>query len=186
MKLQRRSVLWLPAVAAGKTPREELYRVRTDGREIEIRIHFHDHYTGRGLLVRDSFTGRQFCLAGMDGDGHCAAGFHGSFAIAHYRVRGAPATTLRERVRTLDRHHDAPARPLFERAITLISGTGSDVQAFGQPSPPPSTARVPWLFYRQELFLENESQPFLLIYWKHSLEQIRVLDVIPGEQAWLR
>jgi hypothetical protein len=43
----------------------------------------------------------------------------------------------------------------------------------------------PWCLYRQDLFLEPERTPFLVVLWKHALSSIRLLDMIPGDQTWV-
>ena len=45
-------------------------------------------------------------------------------------------------------------------------------------------AHGPWYLFRQDLFLEPQTAPFLVMYWKHALSSIRVLDLIPGDKTW--
>jgi hypothetical protein len=70
----------------------------------------------------------------------------------------------------------------------LKNGVGSDLQAFGyEPAPKdePFDQHGPWYLYRQDLFLEPQRAPFLVVYWKHALASIRVLNLIPGDQTWV-
>jgi hypothetical protein len=173
---------------------EEAYRFLTANTEIEMTIEFHDGYVSRGFWFGEQMSNRTFCLSADGEEGHnCAAAFRGSLAIARYRVRprSHPEATpvLREYVRTIDRDARLPDRPPFERSIVLKKGVGSDLQAFGyEPTPtdePLFDRHGPWYLYRQDLFLEPQRDPFLVVYWKHALASIRVLDLIPGDQTWV-
>ena len=198
MTLNRRLLLWGAAAFAFR-PRlragdDEIRRFRTPDADVEMTVEFHDGYASRGFELGDQISARRFCLS-ADGekDRNCLSGFRGSIAIAHYRVeprsgRGR-AFSLREYVRTIDRDERIRPRPPFERTIELQQGFGSDLQAFGyEPEPddrPISERHGPWCLYRQDLFLEPEPAPFLILYWKHALGAIRVLDVIPGDKTWV-
>lgn len=98
-------------------------------------------------------------------------------------------TELREYVRTIDHDASLAGRPPFERVIQLERGVASDLQAFGyetvQETKPSSEAHGPWYLFRQDLFLEPQRNPFLVVYWKHALNSIRILDIIPGDQTWV-
>jgi hypothetical protein len=197
MDLDRRIFLGCAAaLAAGSATaaKQEKHRVRTADAEIELTIEFHDGYTSRGFWWSEQMSNRNFCLSAEGAEGrNCLTGFRGSLAIARYRVRprsGALAElVLRECVRTIDRDTRLPDRPPVERSIALKKGVGSDLQAFGYESPPDdkrvSRGHGPWYLYRQDLYLERQPAPFLILYWKHALTSIRVLDLIPGDQTWV-
>jgi len=172
----------------------EAYRFRTADAEIEMTIEFHDGYASHGFWFGDQISNRSYCLSPRGEEGrNCMAGFRGSLAIARYRVRPRshpPAEpVLREYVRTIDHDTRLPDRPPFERSIALKKGLGSDLQAFGYEVVPERDAvdvsRGPWYLFRQDLFLEPQRAPFLILYWKHALASIRVLDLIPGDQTWV-
>ena len=173
---------------------ENTYQFRIPDAEIRMTIEFHDGYASRGFAFGERISNRNFCLsaAGVEGR-NCLAGFRGSLAIARYRVRSwsrsSAEPALREYVRTIDHDTRLPDRPPFERSIVLNKGVGSDLQAFGYESAPEdrplSSRHGPWYLYRQDVFLEPQSVPFLTLYWKHALAAIRVLDLIPGEQTWV-
>jgi hypothetical protein len=178
--------------AAGKD--YKAYRFRTADAEIEMTIEFHDGYTSHGFWFGDQMSNRSYCLSPGGEEGrNCMAGFRGSLAIARYRVRPRshpPAEpVLREYVRTIDHDTRLPDRPPFERSIALKKGVGSDLQAFGYElvpdGQPLSDRHGPWYLFRQDLFLEPQRAPFLILYWKHALASIRVLDLIPGDQTWV-
>lgn len=179
----------LPASAAG---RQEAHRFRTADFEIEMTVEYHDGYSSNGFWFHAGNAGRQFCLSAEGEEGRrCLADFRGSLAIAHYRVRPRSeirsARSMREHVRTVDRDARLRDRPAFERAIELQRGIGSDLQAFGYEAPEAaelSDPHRPWYLFRQDLFLGPQDKPFLVIFWKHALSSIRVMDIIPGEQTW--
>jgi hypothetical protein len=198
MELNRRRFLGGAAAFALISPAaakdEEVHRFRTADAEIQMTIEFHDRHASRGFWFGDQMSNRSFCLSagGEEGRNYVAA-FHGSLAIVRYRVRprsDPPAEpVLREYVRTIDRDARLPDRPPFERSMVLKKGVGSDLQAFGyEPAPkdePLFDQHGPWYLYRQDLFLEPQRVPFLVVYWKHALASIRVLDLIPGDQTWV-
>jgi hypothetical protein len=196
MVVSRRLLLW-SAAALALTSRlrandRQARHFRTAEADIEMTIEFHDGYSSRGFELGDLLTDRRFCLS-ADGevDRNCLSEFRGSLAIAHYRVRprsrGRGKLALREYVRTIDRDKRLGDRPPFERAIELEKGAGSDLQVFGyEPQPgeePIPEKHGPWYLYRQDLFLDTQPSPFLIVYWKHALTAIRVLDVIPGDHT---
>jgi hypothetical protein len=198
MDLDRRWFLGSAAAFALISPAaandEEAYRFRTADAEIEMTIEFHDGYASRGFWFGEQMSNRRYCLSADGEEGrNCLAAFRGSVAIARYRVRPrsrpSPEPVLREYVRTIDHDTRLPERPPFERSIVLKKGVGSDLQAFGyEPAPndePLSDRHGPWYLYRQDLFLEPQGAPFLIVYWKHALASIRVLDLIPGDQTWV-
>jgi hypothetical protein len=198
MELNRRRFLGGTAAFALISPAtakdEEVYRLRTADAEIEMTIEFLDGYASRGFWFGEHISNRRYCLSADGQEGrNCVAAFRGSLAIARYRVRPrshpAEEPVLREYVRTIDRDARLPDRPPFERSIVLKKGIGSDLQAFGYESAPKYEPLFdqngPWYLYRQDLFLEPQRVPFLVVYWKHSLASIRVLDLIPGDQTWV-
>jgi len=177
---------------AGKTKQEELYRFRTAEVDIEMTIQFHDRYVSGGFWFAEQRSYRRFCLSGSGEEGrNCLSEFRGALAIAQYRVQprsgGHAALALRELVRTIDRDSRLPDRAPFEHTIALDQGIGSDLQAFGsQTDDQPLLERHgPWYVLRQDLYLEPQPAPLLILYWKHALTSIRVLDVIPGDNTWV-
>ena len=184
-----------PVLPASKEPLK--YRFSTLNAEVELSVDFHDLYASDGFSFQRQPSGRGFCLsAAGEEDRNCLANFRGSLAIAQYRVRPRSRNhrveAIREQVRTIDYDTRLDLRPPFERTIQLRQGVASDIQAFGYEETPQVAAgsdRIeshgPWYLFRQDLYLQNDQSPFLLLYWKHALNAIRVLDVIPGGQTWL-
>ena len=195
MVVNRRRFLGAAAFAVVTPAKdEEVYRFRTADAEIEMTIEFHDAYSSRGFWFGEQMSNRSFCLfAGGEEGRNCVAGFRGSLAIARFRVRPRSHRTaepvMREGVRTIDQDARLPDRPPFDRSIVLNKGVGSDPQAFGYEAAlvdePIPGQHGPWYLYRQDLFLEPQRAPFLVVYWKHAWASIRVLDIIPGDQTWL-
>jgi hypothetical protein len=195
MNLDRRLLLCgavALAVRSAVAAKKETYRFRTADAEIDMAIEFHDGYASRGFWFGEQMSDRRYCLSAGGEEGRdCMSAFRGSLAIARYHVRPqsrAPVElVLRECVRTVDRDARLPERSPFERAIALKKGVGSDLQAFGyEPGPDDegtSGRHGPWYLFRQDLYLEPQSAPFLVLYWKHRLTSIRVLDLIPGDQT---
>jgi hypothetical protein len=38
-----------------------------------------------------------------------------------------------------------------------------------------------WYLLRQDLYLNDQGTAFLIVHWKHILNSIGLLDVIPGD-----
>lgn len=178
--------------SAGRTKQAELYRFRTAEVDLEMTIQFHDRYASAGFWFNEQASHRRFCLSGSGEQGrNCLSEFRGALAIAQYRVQprsgGHGALALRELVRTIDRDSRLPDRAPFEQTIVLDQGIGSDVQAFGSQTDnqPFSEKHGPWYVLRQDLYLAPQPAPLLILYWKHALTSIRVLDVIPGDNTWV-
>jgi hypothetical protein len=179
-----------PALPATK---QELHRFRTSDIEVEMTIEFHDAHNSKGFWFAEENSDRRFCMSAKGEAGrNCLANFRGSLAIARYAVRSGgrygTAPILREYVKTIDHDARLDLRPPFERTIKLEKGVGSDLQAFGYDPPPGEEpmpeAHGPWYLFRQDLFFEPQTAPFLVVYWKHALSSIRVLDLIPGDKTW--
>src|SRR5262245_1361568 len=167
------------------------YHFTTDRCDIRVSVEFHDRYSSRGFWFNNSFNG-PFCVSFKDEKDHdCAGNFVGSLAIARYEVYSRSklrqVSTLREYVLNIDRDDRLEPRPPLDRKVELHRGVASDIQAFGYEasglSPRPaalSDSASPWYYFRQDLYLEADSAPFLIIHWKHALTAIRMLDIIPA------
>jgi hypothetical protein len=116
-------------------------------------------------------------------------------AIAQYHFRSPHHTgtplNLRERVLTID--HDSRIRPRapFERVLAVDGAVVSDIQAFGyDPDHAEETSSdanlvAVWYLVRQDLYLNDQTSAFLVVHWKHTLDVISLLDVIPGDRTKL-
>lgn len=90
----------------------------------------------------------------------------------------------------IDRDSRLAPRPPFERDLAIERDMASDIQAFGYDKDDPQAtgntkSRGVWSLLHQDLYLNDESSPFLIVHWKHTLDQISLVDVIPGEQTVL-
>jgi hypothetical protein len=63
----------------------------------------------------------------------------------------------------------------------------SDIQAFGYYADDLEQATrnaerlAMWYLVRQDLYLNDQATAFLIVHWKHTLNFISLLDVIPGD-----
>lgn len=199
----RRSFFWglasLALTRGAKKPEkasETVYEFQTPECEVRMSVQHFENSSGKDFRFRDRLTNRGFCLAG-DGeeDRNCSMRFTGSIAIAIYhfspRFTLSAPIKLRERVVTIDHDTRMEPRPPFERDLAIERDMASDIQAFGYDQDDPTQAVANkksqgfWSLLHQDLYLNNESSPFLIVHWKHTLDSISLMDVIPGEQTKL-
>ena len=194
-KPNRRFFLW-SLVSLGLTSRplkaekrsEPHYRILTADCEVRMSVEYFANSSTDSFRFRDRATNTVFCVS-ADGqrDQTCLNRFVGSMAIARYNFRSQKPLLLRERVLTIDHDDRISARPPFERVMTLEEETASDIQAFGY-NPDDSQAfasdtkpAAVWRLLRQNLYLNDQTNAFLIVHWKHTLDSISLLDVIPGD-----
>lgn len=162
---------------------EHVRRFGTPSYDVRMTVEFHDRYASPILGFQDRITNQHFCLSANGTSQRCVKDFVGAIAVARYRIRArskdGQARGLRERVRTIDQDERIDARPSFDRAIEFCDGVASDIQAFGYVADGAPADDV-WCLYRQDLFLDNETSPFLVVHWKHTLNSIRILDIVEG------
>lgn len=200
--MNRRSFLWtgaaLGASAAARKPAntETVFRFQAGDCDIRMAVEFFDNYSTNGFWFKEQKNSRRFCLSGAGEENRsCLANFIGSVAIARYRIqplsRALKTLALREHVRAIDQDSRLVTREPFERTINLDNGVASDIQAFGyqtdgsSPSQEPADPNGPWCLLRQDLYLEGQHALFLVLHWKHTLNAIRLFDVIPGDHTHL-
>jgi hypothetical protein len=199
--MNRRAFLWtgaaLGASAAARKPAntETVYRFHAGDCDIRMVVEFFDNYSTNGFWFKEQRDSRRFCLSGAGQENrNCLANFTGSIAIARYHIQPlshAPrALALREHVRAIDQDSRLMTREPFERTINLENGVASDIQAFGyqadaSPSQESDGPNGPWCLLRQDLYLEGPGALFLVLHWKHTLNAIRLFDVIPGDRTRL-
>ena len=185
-------------LAAGKHPPDAMaYRFSVEDYDVEMNVEFYDQYAAKGFWFNERRTNREFCLSGSgEANKNCLNNFHGSMAVAHYRLkdlagpssfrarRSSKTVEIRERVRTIDQDANLKARPPFEQRLQVREGHATDIQAFGyEGESPDSHAGVttdPWCLLRQDLYFDGNDSPFLVLHWKHTLSAVRLLDLIPG------
>ena len=141
---------------------------------------------------RDRLTNRAFCLsANGEEDRTCLERFTGAIAIARYdfrsRIHSPMPLNLRERVLTIDHDSRMSPRPPFERVLAVEREVVSDIQAFGynrddpQQAAPNANPLTFWCLLRQDLYLNDQPTAFLIVHWKHTVNFISLVDVIPGD-----
>jgi hypothetical protein len=171
---------------------EPVYRFSTPLCEVQMSVQYFASSAVKSLRFRDNLTNRTFCLsANGEQDQGCLEQFVGSMAIAHYKFRsrlhtGAPLN-LRERVLTIDHDSRISPRAPFERVLAVDRAAVSDIQGFGynaddgQQTTSDANSLAVWYLVRQDLYLNDQATAFLVIHWKHTLNLISLLDVIPGD-----
>ena len=184
------------AANKSQTKSETVYRLLTPECDVDMSVEYFGRTSSESIRFRDSLTNRSFCLS-KDGEEErsCVQRFSGSMAIARYHLRSRlpsrEPVTLRERVRTID--HDASMSPRapFERVLAAERNIISDIQAFGYDPNDPTRVRsdvgsIPvWCLLRQDLYLNDQTNAFMVVHWKHTLDSISLVDVIPGERTEL-
>jgi hypothetical protein len=173
---------------------ESVRRFVTPECEVRMSVEYFANAADDRFRFRDSLTNRAFCLSPNGEENRaCQARFAGSLAIAHYHFRSRSHAqmpiNLRERVLTIDHDGRMDPRPPFEKLTAIQRGTVSDIQAFGYdpetPNQPDGKPLALWCLLRQDLFLNEQSTPFLIVHWKHTFDAITLLDVIPGDRTEL-
>jgi hypothetical protein len=173
---------------------ESVRRFVTPECEVRMSVEYFANAAADSFRFRDSLTNRAFCLSpnGVENRA-CQARFAGSLAIAHYHFRSRSHAqlpmNLRERVVTIDHDGRMDPRAPFEKLTPIQRGTVSDIQAFGYspdtPNQPDGKPVSLWCLLRQDLFLNQQAAPFLIVHWKHTFHAITLLDVIPGDRTEL-
>ena len=199
----RRSFLWslasLGLIATSGTSEkqsEAVYRFLTPAGEVRMSVQYFPSSSVNSFRFRDELTHRTFCFsASGEQDRDCLKRFVGSMAIAQYRFRSrhhsSTPLNLRERVLTIDHDSRISPRAPFERMMTVERAVVSDIQAFGYNPDDAGQAtrnaelRAGWYLVRQDLYLNDQTAAFLVVHWKHTLNFISLLDVIPGDGSEL-
>jgi hypothetical protein len=180
---------------ATSAPRNELkYGFVTKDYSIEMKIAFLDPYAGQRLAFSSSVDpGKELCFSVGDGTtGPCMERFVGAVAVVKYSVKLANGRTptlasIRERVTVSAQSLGLPQRASFSMTQRLVEGIGSDLQVFGYDEGPLKKAdRIGtrrqalimwWRLCRQELYVDNETKPFAIVEWKHTLNRISIVQI---------
>ena len=170
---------------------ETVHRFLISGCEIRMSVEFFGT-TAKNLHFRDQLTDRAFCLSPSgEANQNCLERFSGSIAIAYYhfrpRLHSPIPPFVRERVLTIDHDSRMDPRPPFERVLPVERNMVSDIQAFGFNPDDSGRSKLPspslWCLLRQDLYMGHQTTASLIVHWKHSAESIKLIDVIPGEEA---
>jgi hypothetical protein len=204
-KLLASGFLMISAVSAGKpdwtlgesgapagTQAGSVYRLSTAKYSVLMEVSFPPPYEGKRLMVyRSASPEKGDCLSAEIGTSGCIESFVGAVATVRFtvtRIGGHKSATasIREVVTVVDQSPGLPARAPFTMTVKLVNGVGSDLQVFGydeSPLPPDkrpaerAVARAAWRRYRQELCLDQDRQPFAIVWWHHTTTGIRILRV---------
>jgi hypothetical protein len=156
-------------------------------------VRFFDSYVGQRLAFRDERKpSREICLVDNGETGACLNHFVGSvttvkFTVRRLRGRLRSGIAIREHVVVTAQSSDLPARPPFDKTQEFTSGAISDLQAFGyderdiadgerEAERKKARERL-WRICRQELYLNDETEPFATITWRYTIDAIEILRV---------
>lgn len=168
------------------------YDFETADFRIEMAVQFLPPYQGQRLVFYSSaLPNKELCYSGNGQPGACLERFVGSVALVTYRLKPTgrdvrPAASFREVVTVVAQAPGLPGRDKYQREQALVDGVGSDVQAFGYDESKVEERALPavrtqwrsaWRTYRQEVFVNDDHQPFAVIEWKHTLSRIEVVRV---------
>jgi hypothetical protein len=81
---------------------------------------------------------------------------------------------------TIFAHGFAPGRPSICGSACYIQAFGYDANDVEQATRDAELPAV-WYLVRQDLYLNDQATAFLIVHWKHTLNFISLLDVIPGD-----
>ena len=175
---------------------EPVYRFLTPECEVRMSVQYFANSSTNSFHFRDRLRNRAFCLSAKgEDDGTCLERFAGAIAIARYdfrsRLHSQVPLNLRERVLTIDHDSRMSPRPPFERVLAIDREVASDIQAFGYNRDDPQQAAsndkpaTLWCLLRQDLYLNDQPTAFLILHWKHTVDFINLVDVIPGDRTQL-
>jgi hypothetical protein len=163
--------------------------------EIELTVRSYGKVSSDNLSFIDEITRRRFCAptkAGKAGSA-CVTAFRGALSVAQYRFypssRAAAPVMLRERVTTIDHDKRFSPRAPEEEAMAVEANAASDIQAFGFSTDHEAASEsfpkfaAPWALMRQDLYIDDQKAPILILHWKHTLDSIELVDVIPGDRT---
>jgi len=175
---------------------EPVYRFLTPECEVRMSVQYFANSSTNSFRFRDRLRNRAFCLSAKgEEDRACLERFAGAIAIARYdfrsRLHSQAPLNLRERVLIIDHDSRMSPRPPFERVLAIEREVVSDIQAFGynrdDPQQAASNAKplTLWCLLRQDLYLNDQPSAFLILHWKHTVDFISLVDVIPGDGTQL-
>ena len=177
----------------------ELYRLDTTDYRIDLSVRFFSPYLGKQLSFRSAaHPEKLICSSGNGDSSSCLEKFVGAVAVATYKFQSlrkgvVAAASFREVVTRVAQSDELDPRATYPCRRPLFKGEGSDIQAFGyDESLVPVTDREVlraeassrmWAVYRQELFVNEDREPFAVLMWKHTLSRIELTRVCAPSSA---
>jgi len=174
-------------------PREEAFRLDTPDYRIRMTVQFLPPCRGTRLVFCSSASpGKELCYSGNGDSQSCIERFVGAMAVVSFRIQPrrknvAAAASLREVVQVLSQAEGLDERPRHIQAVSIVDGIVSDVQVFGydedmvaegqRASLRAEWSAKLWRVYRQDLYVNGNSEPFAFVEWKHTLNGIELLRV---------
>jgi len=182
------------AMVKHKTSSDPTYRFALPECEVEMTVKSYGKISTNDLGFIDRTTNQRMCVGEPSApDQGCVSNFRGALAVAIYHFSSqSPASVpvkLRERVVTIDHDRRIDPKPPIDEFVAVEQAVASDIQAFGYTPDrlsgpmPPLPFVSPWALMRQDLFIDAQTAPFLILHWKHTLESIQLVDVIPGDRT---
>lgn len=186
-------LLNLAAILQASPEPEVKYSFATKDYSIEMAITFYEPYLGRPLTFSSGTDpGKELCFSADGGTGRCVEHFVGAVAVVRYSVRVANGETprvasIREYVTVSAQSSGLPQRAPFSIKQKLVNGIGSDIQAFGYDEAPlkrvsrtrtrKQAQAMLWRLCRQKLYVNEETKPFAIVEWKHTLNRISIVQI---------
>jgi hypothetical protein len=176
------------------------YNFTTRDYLIEMRVAFFAPYRGRRLAFFEGLDSRKtFCYSATGGPGPCIEQFVGALAVVNYAVKPVNSSRLpksvliRECVTVSAQSAGLPASTAFSMSQTLVNGIGSDIQVFGYDQASLNKAArtrirsqaeaMWWRLCKQELYVDQETKPFAIVEWKHTLDRISITQIFGVSQS---
>lgn len=190
MKHSLLALLPIAVLSAERDP--QTYTFTAGDYHIQMEVRFLEPYVGKRLVFYNSTNpGKEICVYPSGKSLVCPERFVG--AVATVTLAVMPPTgdsvneaTIREAVTVLSQSSALPARPRFEKAQPATGGVISDVQVFGydeteipekQRAAERRARRRLWRVYRQELYLNGDRDPFVVIQWRHTLDRVELVHI---------
>jgi hypothetical protein len=159
---------------------------------IHMEVRFHEQYLGKRLVFYDSANPtKEICVVPAGTSVFCPNRFVGAvvtvtFAVKRPSGKSVNRAAIREVVTVLSQSSGLSHRPVLEKTQAATRGVISDLQVFGYdeteiPEGQRARERQEWLrlwrICRQELYLNDDKDPFAVIQWRYTLERIEIVDI---------
>lgn len=159
---------------------------------VTMDVLFLEPYVGKRLVFYNSADpGKEICAVRIGPSGVCPERFVGAAATVTFTVKRTDGKvpgqkSIREYVTVISQSSGLEPRPPFETTQPLSRGVMSDLQVFGydetsiaegERAASRKESQKRWRLYRQELYLNSDTEPFAVVQWRHTLDRIEILHV---------